>query len=158
VTLAALLKTHALVKGRLAKQPHLLRLCASGRLSGGLAVHLHTGSDEAFGGVTYAMGGAARQLRLDDVRGHGPLELVVVLGSTKERWEVADVPGLVHNLNSFFARDESVKKGLVLGQWEDAWQLWFLPPAKLFSVMASGLVFADNARVLARQLMGEDDV
>jgi hypothetical protein len=82
--------------------------------------------DELVGPLTLAMGGAARRLKVVDVRERPALELHIQAGELSERWEVEDVPALVHNLNSLYQPEPQVRAVAVLGEWEDALQLWCL--------------------------------
>ena len=113
--------------------------------------------DEVVGALTHAMGGAAKSLKVLDARNTRPMELVIVSGVTKESWELDDVAALAHNLNSLFAKDEAVGKLLVLGEFHDALQLWAVPHHPLLALLESGLVSAQNAHMLARQLRGESE-
>lgn len=123
------LKALKLLKGRGA-HGSLLKLCQAGRLIGGLSVSLRATPDEAMGPLTHAMGGAAKKLKLVDVRGAVPMELQVEFstagGPKVEKWEVEGVRGLVHNLNDLYRDDPTVKQVRVLGEWEDMLQLWCL--------------------------------
>lgn len=112
----------ALVPG---EPPHmsLLRLCEAGQLQGGLSVALGVRADELVGPLTLAMGGAARRFKLVDVRERPALELHVLVGERTERWEVEDLPALVHNLNDLYRDAAEVRAVAVLGEWADALQL-----------------------------------
>lgn len=105
--------------------PHvsLLRLCDAGLLAGGLSVALGVRPDELVGPLTMAMGGAARRLKVVDVRERPYLELHVLAGETSERWEVEDLAALVHNLNDLYREAPDVRAIVVLGEWNDALQL-----------------------------------
>lgn len=106
---------------------NLLRECHEGRLEGGLSLSLRATADEVIGPLTYAMGGAARRLRVLDVRVGAPLCMEIEWGSRCEEWEVADVPALIANLNSLFEDEADVKALRVLGEWEDALQVQATP-------------------------------
>lgn len=127
----------------------LLRACHAGRLRGGLSVSLGATPDEVVGPLCHAVGGAARALKVLDVRGTRPLELEVQWGEVHERWEVEDVAGLCHNLNDLFRREPSTAAIAVLGEWEDMLQLWCVPRAVLPRlVRARVLEEARNAATL----------
>lgn len=141
-------------KGR---QSTLLKLCHASRLVGGLSVAWRVTPDEAIGALTHAMGGRAAKLRVLDVRGASPMQLEVrfelppdVLREDEgprvgtEKWDVADVPGLVHNLNDLYRDEPAVKLVVVLGEWEDMVQLWALPRPALRALLEDGLL--DEAR------------
>ncbi|ADO75813.1 hypothetical protein [Stigmatella aurantiaca] len=101
----------------------LLRLCEAGLLQGGLTVAFNVRPDELVGPLTLAMGGAARRFKLVDVRERPHLELHALVGERTERWEVEDLPALVHNLNDVYRDDAGVRAVAVLGEWADALQL-----------------------------------
>ena len=63
------------------------------------------------GPLTHAMGGAARGLKVVDVRERPALALHVLAGTLAERWEVEDVPALVHNLNALYGPSPRVRSG-----------------------------------------------
>jgi hypothetical protein len=113
----------------------LLALCHAGRLHGGLSIAISATPDEVLGGLTAAMGGAAKSLRLEDVRGTGPFELHVRTREGLEKWEVAGLEGLVHNLDDLFRTDSSVRACAVLGEWEDMLQLWCLDRLRLLALL-----------------------
>jgi hypothetical protein len=108
-----------------AEPPHvsLLRLCDAGLLERGLTVALGVRPDELVGPLTMAMGGAARRFKVVDVRERPSLELHVLAGEMSERWEVEDLPALVHNLNDLYREAPDVRAIAVLGEWNDALQL-----------------------------------
>jgi hypothetical protein len=139
-----------------AREKTLLALCHAGRLHGGLSIALSATPDEVLGGLCTAMGGAAAKLRLEDVRGRGPYELHVRIPSNLEprtsnleKWEVEDVPGLVHNLNDLFRSDSSVRACAVLGEWEDALQLWCVDRLRLLVLQQERWFEPKNAAELA---------
>jgi hypothetical protein len=105
--------------------PHVsvLRLCEAGLLQGGLTAALNVRPDELVGPLTLAMGGAARRFKLVDVRERPRLELHALVEGRTERWEVEELPGLVHNLNDVYRQDAGVRAVAVLGEWADALQL-----------------------------------
>ncbi|SEM73616.1 hypothetical protein SAMN05444354_12235 [Stigmatella aurantiaca] len=105
--------------------PHVsvLRLCEAGLLQGGLTAALNVRPDELVGPLTLAMGGAARRFKLVDVRERPRLELHALVEGHTERWEVEDLPGLVHNLNDVYRQEAGVRAVAVLGEWADALQL-----------------------------------
>ncbi len=124
------LKRLSLITGR-GKHADLLRLCHAGRLVGGLSMSLRATPDEVVGPLTHAMGGAAKQFRVLDVRSGPPLELEMQAGALHEKWEVRDVPGLVHNLNDLYRDDPGVKAIALLGEWEDMLHAWCVEKAVL---------------------------
>lgn len=125
-----MLKTLHLLTGH--GPPHdALRLCHLGRLVGGLSLSLRATPDEVVGPITHAMGGKARALRVLDVRSGPPMELEICAGERSEKWEVADVPALIHNLNNLYRDSASTKAVAVLGAWEDMLQVWCIDHALL---------------------------
>jgi hypothetical protein len=124
----------------------LVRACHAGRLRGGLSVSLQATPDEVVGPLCHALGGAARTLKVLDVRGRRPLELEVQWGEVHERWEVEDVAGLCHNLNDLFRARPEVAVAVVLGEWEDMLQVWCVPRSSLPALLAARLL--DEARNL----------
>ncbi len=142
--LAWLLKELKLLKGR-GKVTSALQLCHAGRLVGGLSISVNALPDEVVGPLVFAYGGGASTLRLDDAFGTRPMQLQIRWGALSEKWEVDDVPGLVHNLNSLFASDVTLPVMLVLGEWEDMWQLWALPRTTARTLLESGRVECRNA-------------
>ena len=126
----------------------LLRLCAGGQLQGGLCVALGVRPDELVGPLTLAMGGAARRLRVLDVRERPVLQLEVLAGEATEKWEVEDLHALVHNLNDLYRDAADVARVAVLGEWEDALQLWCVPRASLPRLLKEPFFQPQNARTL----------
>jgi hypothetical protein len=127
----------------------LLRLCHAGALEGGLSVALDVRPDELFGPLLAQMGGRARQVRLLDVRERPALELRVSLEGREEAWEVEGLEDLAHRLNALLAGARDVRPVAVLGEWEDALQLWCVPRAALPELLKGPLAPAANARALA---------
>jgi hypothetical protein len=120
-----------------ASPPHVqvLRLCDRGALDGGLSVALDVRPDEAFGGLCAAIGGDARRLRVVDVRERPFAEIRVRYGEIEEGWEIEDLPALVHNLNVLLEADPGARAVAVLGEWDDALQLWCVPKDKLGTLL-----------------------
>jgi hypothetical protein len=106
--------------------PHvaLLRLCEAGRLEGGLSVGSGVRPDELFGPLCVAVGGRAREVKVADVREKPAFELTIHFQGRDERWELEGVEGLVHNLNDLLKEDPRARAVAVLGEWQDALQLW----------------------------------
>lgn len=151
-SLAASLKKLGLVTGR-GRESSLLKLCHAGRLVGGLSVSLQATPDEVIGPLAHALGGAALALRVLDVRTGRPMVLEVQSGELREKWELADVSALVHNLNDLFRGDEAVRAIVELGEWEDMLQLWCLPRATLRALLDRRVLDdARNAPALVRLL------
>jgi len=132
--------------------PHvsLLRLCDAGLLVGGLSVAYGVRPDELMGPLTLAMGGAARNLKVVDVRERPVLELHVQAGDVTERWEVEDLSTLVHNLNDLYRDAADVCAIAELGEWEDALQLWCVDKRTLPRLVRQPFFAPRNARALTR--------
>ncbi|MBF5045845.1 hypothetical protein FGE12_25775 [Aggregicoccus sp. 17bor-14] len=126
----------------------LLRLCDGGQLVGGLSVSLGVRPDELVGPLTLAMGGAARGLRVLDVRERPVLELQVMAGTLTERWEVEDLYALVHNLNDLYRDAADTARIAVLSEWEDALQLWCVPRTALARLLQEPFFQPQNRRAL----------
>lgn len=148
-----LIRALGLVQGRGALPKRLLQACHDGRLVGGLSISLGATPDEVLGPLTHAMGGAATRLKVHDVRTTRPLVMEVEWGALREKWELEDVEGLVHNLNDLFSAEAGVKRVVVLGEWEDMLQLWALDRAALQRLLDGRLLDdARNAAALRRAL------
>jgi predicted component of type VI protein secretion system len=110
-----------------AREDGLLALCDAGRLLGGLTVSLRATPDELVGPLTHALGGAAVDLRVLDVREGAPLRLVLLLRGAEVEWSVEGVQALAEHLNDAFRDEVTAKVLAVLGEHEEALQLWVLP-------------------------------
>jgi hypothetical protein len=131
---------------RRARKSSLLRRCHEGALEGGLSISLRATPDEAVGPLLHALG--ARGFKLLDVRSGTPVVLEIAWNEVHEKWELADLEALVHNLNDLF-RDTGLPVIAVLGEWEDMLQLWCVPRADLFKQLSSrALDEARNLRAL----------
>jgi len=152
------LRELGLARGRGALPRRLLQCCHQGRLVGGLSISLRATPDEVVGALTHAMGGAAAQLKVLDVRTGAPVVMEVAHGELKEKWELSDVAALVHNLDDLFHASPGVKLLVVLGEWEDMLQLWALEREVLEKLLAGRrLDDANNAAVLRRLLSSGRD-
>lgn len=116
----------SLLEGRGASRMAWARLCQAGLLEGGLSVALDLRPEELFGPLTHRMGGSAAQLKLVDVLGDWPTELVLECRGEELRWRVESLEGLVENLNELVARERNPRAWVVLGEYEDMLQLWLL--------------------------------
>lgn len=113
--------------------PHLvvLRLCNQGALDGGLTVALDVRPDELIGPLCTAVGGSARKVRIADVRERPVFELRIQYGEVEEPWEVEDLYALVQNLNDLLKDDRRARVIAILGEWDDALQLWCVKKEQL---------------------------
>lgn len=132
----------------------LLKWCDEGALVGGLSVALGVLPDEMFGALCALMGGGAKELKVLDVRDKPHAELVVDFRGTTERWEVSDARGLVHNLNDLLRDDRQALFVAVLGEWNDALQLWALEKETARQLLRERGFEPQNAAQL-RDLLGE---
>ncbi len=105
----------------------LLRECHEGRLEGGLSLSLKATPDEVIGPLTWAMGGAAKTLRVLDVRSGPPMVLEVEWNSHQAQWEVDSIEALIAELNRAFDGAPGVKALHVLGEYEGAIQVQAVP-------------------------------
>lgn len=120
-----------------AAPPHLriLTLCDKGVLEGGLSVALDVRADELIGPLCQRVGGTAMRLRVLDVREGPPLELRISYGEIEEPWELEDLYVLVQNLNDLLRDDPAAKVAAILGEWQDALQLWCVPKKGLSKLL-----------------------
>ena len=124
----------------------MLVLCAEGALEGGLSVASDVTPDELVGFLCQRI--EARTLRILEVR-TSPPELWVQLEKKEERWPVPDVSALVSELNRAYRRVPSVRAIAVLGDAEDARQLWCIPKGVLRVLLKEGLLQAENSAELS---------
>lgn len=144
------LKRLELLKGR-GKQTDLRKLCHAGRLVGGLSISLRATADEVIGPLTFALGGAAKALRVIDVRIGAPIVLEIEAGELHEKWELVDLQALTHNLNDLYRSVTDVKAAVALGEWEDMLQVWCVEKAVLPALLERRLLEgALNVQTLRR--------
>lgn len=147
--------------GLLAKGAHvppdahaLTALCDAGVLEGGLSIALDLRPDELIGPLCERIGGAARVLKVLDVRDDPEVALVVDAGRGEEVWEVRDARDLVERCNEEFRQDPEARAVAVLGEWEDSLQLWCIPRPALSSLLRAPFFQAENrARLSALVLV-----
>jgi hypothetical protein len=123
--------------------PTLVGLCAQGALQGGLSVDSDVRPDELLGPLCQRLGGEALRLRIQEVR-TSPPEVWVRLEGKESRWPVPNVPSLLRALNRAYRHRPTVRAIALLGEWEDAWQLWCLDKASLRALLKEGLLQAEN--------------
>ena len=105
----------------------LPRMCDAGLLLHGLSLAPDLQPDEVMGSLAALVGGTASELRVLDVRNKPGYEFKVSYRGEEERWDVPDVPALVHNLNDLLRSDGAARAIAVLGEWNDALHLWCVP-------------------------------
>jgi hypothetical protein len=126
----------------------LLLLCDQRALEGGMSVALDVRSDELFGALCAAVGGSARRIKLLDVREGPPLELRISCGELEERWALEDLYALVNNVNDLLREDVHARAVAILGEWQDALQLWCVPRASLGRLLREGFFAPRNRHQL----------
>ena len=122
----------------------LLALCDDGALDGGLTIALDLRPDELIGPLCERIGGAARTLKVLDVRDDPEVALLVDAGNGEESWEVRDPRDLVERCNDEFRDDTEARAVAVLGEWEDSLQLWCIPKSALSSLLRAPFFQAEN--------------
>jgi len=132
----------------------LPKACHGGRLKGGLSVSLRATPDELLGPLTLALGGAARQLKVVDVRTGTPMVMEMEWRSVREKWELVDLEALVHNLNDLLAPELDVAAAVVLGEWEDMLELWCVPKTVLVGLLEDGLLAGARNLPMLQRLAG----
>jgi hypothetical protein len=127
---------------------HLSRWCAEGSLEGGVSVALDVRPDELFGHLAAFLGGPAVRLKVLDVRDRPSLRMVVARGAglEPETWDVPDVLALVERLNAL----EGGGLVAVLGEWDDALQLWCLPRSAVRALLREAGFRPENLDELRR--------
>jgi hypothetical protein len=135
----------------------LLKLCDAGALQGGLSVALDVRPDELVGPLCARIGGRAKRLKILDVRDKPALELTVFYDELTERWEVEDVPALVHNVNDLFREDMDARAVAILGEWEDMLQLWCVEKRALRRLLSERFFTPINRRQLEALLRAEGE-
>jgi hypothetical protein len=133
------------------RETSLVALCAVGALEGGLSVALDVRPDELLGPLCQRMGGAAQRLRVVEVRA-APAELWVWVEEKEERWLVPDVPALARALNRCYRAAPAVRAIALLGEGDEAYQLWCIPKAALGVLLGEGLLQAENSEELSALL------
>lgn len=131
-----------------AAQLDLLELCNAAALEGGLSVALDVRPDELIGPLAAAMDGAALELRVIDVRDKPRSEMTIRLGALEKTWRVGKLEALVHHLNDLFKADPSTRAVAILGQRDDALQLWALDKRLLSTLLREDFFDPLNRREL----------
>lgn len=127
-----------------APQLAILGLCHLGVLERGLSVSLSVRPDELIGPLCAAMGGAARALRVLDVRERPVLTLDVLVDDMEVELEVERLEQLPVDLNELLAASPDVHPVAILGEREQALQLWCVPRAQLDLLLDEALEGAWN--------------
>lgn len=122
----------------------LSRLCDDRLLEGGLSVASDVQPDEAIGSLCLAVGGSARHLRVLDVLKSPEPRMVISVNDREDEFELRDVPRLVADLDRLFADDADAKAVIVLGEWENSWQLWCVPKPFLVRLVSSEVIDVDQ--------------
>jgi hypothetical protein len=131
-----------------AAQFDLLELCDAAALEGGLSVALDVRPDELIGPLAAAMEGAALELRVIDVRDKPRSEMTIRLGALEKTWQVGNLGALVHHLNDLFKGDPQTRAVAILGERDDALQLWALDKRLLSKLLGEDFFGPLNRREL----------
>lgn len=127
----------------------LLRLCAAGALEGGLSIAAGVRPDELIGPLTAGIGGSARRLKILEVR-DSPAIITVQLGSERHELEVDSLRALARRFNDLLAKDDSACAIAVLGEHQDALQLWCVDKRSLAHLLREPFFRPENRRDLSR--------
>jgi hypothetical protein len=132
--------------------PHLvlLRLCDAGALVGSLTVELDVRPDELLGPLCAALGGSGPSVRAVDVVDGPPLKLFIHYRDHEEGWELEDLYPFVMNLNDLLKEDRQARVAAILGEWEDALQLWCVEKQRLRWLLQQPWFFPRNRMELQR--------
>jgi len=128
----------------------LLALCNAGLLMGGLSVALDVRPDELIGPLAAAIGGSGLDLKVIDARDKPRPQMTVRLGAAERTWTVATLAALVEHLNELFRDQLGAKAVAILGEYEDALQLWALEKAILGELLREEFFHARNRAQLAK--------
>ena len=129
-------------------QGELPKLCSASALEGGLSVALDVRPDELIGPLAMAIGGMAAELRVIDVRDRPQSEMTIRLEALEKTWKVGSQEALVQHLNELFKLDPSAKAVAVLGECEDALQLWALDKRMLAELLREDFFRPRNRKLL----------
>jgi hypothetical protein len=129
-------------------QVELLKLCGAAALEGSLSVALDVRADELIGPLVSTMGGMAAELKVIEVRDEPRPELTVRLAGLQTTWSVPDLDALVGHLNTLFKADPSTKAVAILGEWDDALQLWALDKRALPELLQESFFLPRNREEL----------
>jgi hypothetical protein len=127
---------------------HLLRMCSEGALVGGMSVAMDVRPDELFGHLAAFMGGSVQRLKILDVLDEPELRMIMSRGPQlpPQTWPVPDVRALVEHVNGLGAESAVA----VLGEWDDALQLWCLSRSALRALLREPQFRPENLDGLKR--------
>ena len=125
-------------------------LCNAGVLEGGLSVALDVRPDELIGPLAIAIGNAGLELKVIDTRDEPRPEITVRLRSLERKWTVASLDALVTHLNELFHADPAAKAIAILGEYEDALQLWAVDKALLGELLGEDFFRPRNRKQLTK--------
>ncbi len=109
----------------------LTALCDSGCLVGGLSAALDVRPEELVGPLVQQLGGIATKLKVLEVRDlPSSVELTVSWDEEIRIWPVRSLRALAAQMNQAFIDEEGVKTVLILGEFNDALQLWCVSRAQ----------------------------
>ena len=132
------------------EQRSLLALCNAGILEGSLSVALDVRPDELIGPLAIAIGNAGLELKVIDTRDEPRPEITVRLRSFEKTWAVANLEALVTHLNELFQAEPAAKAVAILGEYEDALQLWAVDKALLAELLRDDSFKPRNRKQLTR--------
>jgi len=127
----------------------LLRLCDAAALEGGLSIAAGVRPDELIGPLTAAIGGSARGLKILEVR-DSPTSITVQLGNERHELKVDGLRALARRFNDLLAKDDSARAIAVLGEHQDALQLWCVDKRSLPHLLQESFFRPENRRDLSR--------
>ena len=127
----------------------LLQLCDAGALEGGLSIAAGVRADELIGPLTATAGGSARSLKVLEVRDSPPM-ITVQFGGEQHELKVESLRALVRRLNDLLANDDAARAIAVLGEWQEALQLWCLDKRSLALLLQEPFFRPENRRQLTR--------
>jgi len=128
----------------------LAALCNAGVLEGGLSVALDVRPDELIGPLAIAIGNAGLELKVIDTRDEPRPEITVRLRSLEKTWTVPNLEALVTHLNELFEAELATKAVAVLGEHQDALQLWAVDKALLAELLRDDFFKPRNRKQLTR--------
>jgi hypothetical protein len=133
-----------------AERRSLAALCNAGVLEGGLSVALDVRPDELIGPLAIAIGNAGLELKVIDTRDEPRPEITVRLRSLEKTWTVVNLEALVTHLNELFQAEPAAKAVAILGEHEDALQLWAVDKALLGELLGNDFFRPRNRKQLTR--------
>lgn len=132
------------------QQRSLAALCNAGILEGGISVALDVRPDELIGPLASAIGGRGLELKVIDARDQPRPEITIRLQSLETTWTVDSLEALVEHLNELFHAEPAVKAVAVLGEYEEALQLWAVDKGLLRELLGNDFFRPRNRKQLTK--------